>query len=187
MILATSLLLVVGMLGRDTRGADLPPAKQALFLARVIAYDGNLKTRAGPSVDIAILVKKGDKASEQMSEGLLSAFKALEGAKLSGLNVRVLRVFFPGRAELDKTIESEGIDTLYVCSGLDAHLAEIKSVTHARKVMTVASQEGHLKSGLTLGVFEIGGKNTILVNLEASREEGVSFGPDLLRLATVVR
>jgi hypothetical protein len=66
-------------------------------------------------------------------------------------------------------------------------LTDIKSVSRQRKVLTVASQEGHLKLGLSLGVFDIGGKNTIMVNLEASREEGAVFGPELLRLATVVR
>jgi len=66
-------------------------------------------------------------------------------------------------------------------------LSEIKNVSRQRKVLTVGSHEGYLKLGLSLGVFDIGGKNTILVNLDASREEGVAFGPELLRLATVVR
>ena len=80
-----------------------------------------------------------------------------------------------------------GVDTVYVCSGLDGSLADIKAVTRNRKVLTMASQEGHLQAGLSLGVFEINGRNTIIVNLEANREEGVAFGPELLRLATVVR
>jgi hypothetical protein len=175
------------MYGHLLRGGELSPAKQALTLARVIAYDGNLKTRAGPSVDIAILVKKGDKDSERMSEGLLQAFKALESAKLLGLPVKISRVNFSGREQLDMVIQSNGIDTLYVCSGLDANLNDIKAVARLHKVLTIGSQESHLKTGLSLGIFEIGGKNTILVNLEASREEGLSFGPDLLRLATIVR
>jgi hypothetical protein len=74
-----------------------------------------------------------------------------------------------------------------VCSALDASLADIKAVARMRKVLTVGSQEAQLKLGLSLGVFDIDGKNTIIVNLEANREEGVAFSPELLRLATVVR
>jgi len=122
-----------------------------------------------------------------MSEAILKAFTPLESAMLLSLPVKVTRLYFSGRESLDRAVREEGIDTFYICSGLDASLAEIKGVSRARKVMTVASQEGHLKLGLSLGIFDIDGKNTILVNLDASREEGVSFGPELLRLATVVR
>ena len=182
-----SLILAALLLGRSSSGGDLPPGKQAVFLARVIAYDGNLVARAGPTVNIAILAKKGDKESELMSEAILKAFSPLESATLLGLSVKVVRVYFAGREALERAVRDGGIDTFYVCSGLDASLPEIKSVSRQRKVLTVASQEGHLKLGLSLGVFEVGGKNTIMVNLDASREEGASFGPELLRLATVVR
>jgi len=74
-----------------------------------------------------------------------------------------------------------------VCSGLDANLAELKSVARTRKVMTIASSESQLRVGISLGVFIVDGKNIIYVNLEASREEGLSFGPEFLRLVTVLR
>jgi len=182
-----SVILAALLLSRNSNGGDLPPGKQAVFLARVIAYDANLKARAGPAVNIAVLAKKGDKESEKMSEAIVRAFTSLESATLVGLPVRVVRVYFAGREALERAVREDGIDTIYVCSGLDASLTEIKSVSRQHKVLTVGSQEGHLKLGLSLGVFEVDGKNTILVNLDASREEGVAFGPELLRLATVVR
>lgn len=187
MPLTASTVLVALLLARGLFGGELPPGKQAIFLARVIAYDGNLRGRAGPAINIAVLTKKGDKDSESMSEAILKAFTPLESATLLGLPVNVVRIFFSGREALERVVREGGIDTLYVCSGLDANLADIKNVSRQKKVLTVASQEGHLKLGLSLGVFDIGGKNTILVNLDASREEGVAFGPELLRLATVVR
>jgi hypothetical protein len=166
---------------------DLSAPKQAVFLARVLGYDANLKSRAGNAVNIALLAKKGDRDSEEMAEVLFKAFSQLESATLLGLPVRISHIYFTGRDALSKAIRDGGIDTLYVCRGLDANLGEIKSEARMRKVLTVASEEEQLKNGLSLGLFEMAGKNAILVNLEASREEGVSFGPDLLRLATVVR
>jgi hypothetical protein len=168
-------------------GAELPAAKQAVFLARIIAYDGNLKERAAGTVDIGILSRKGDKASEQMAESILKAFGPLESATLAGLPVKLTKLSFVGRDALDKAVRDEHINTIYVCEGLDANLSDITSVARNRKVLTIASQQDHLKHGLSLGVFDVDGKNTILVNLDASREEGVAFGPELLRLATVVR
>lgn len=168
-------------------GAELPPGKQVVFLARIIAYDANLKERAAGTVNIAILSKHGDMASEQSAESILAAFTPLGSTTLAGVPVKITKVSFVGREALDKSVRDEKIDTLYVCSGLDGNLGDITSVSRARKVLTIASQAAHLKLGLSLGVFDVDGKNTILVNLESSREEGVAFGPDLLRLATVVR
>lgn len=187
MPLTVSSILAGVLLAHGSLGGELPPGKQAIFLARVIAYDGNLKGRAGPVVNIGVLAKKGDKDSESMSEAIMKAFAPLESATLLGLPVKVVRIYFSGRESLERAVREDGIDTLYVCAGLDSNLAEIKSVSRQKKLLSVASQEGHLKLGLSLGVFDIGGKNTILVNLDASREEGVAFGPELLRLATVVR
>jgi hypothetical protein len=167
--------------------AELPPGKQAIFLARVIAYDAHLQDRAGAAVNIGVLARKGDKDSEKMADLLVKAWKSLETATLLGLPVRVSRLWYAGREALDRAVREGGIDAIHVGSGLDASLADIKAVARAHKVLTMASQEGHLKLGLSLGVFEIGGRNTIVVNLEANREEGVAFGPELLRLATVVR
>ncbi len=183
-------LLVSGLealLPRMGATAELPLGKQAIFLARVIAYDANLRDRAGEAVNIGILARRGDKESERMADLLFKAWKPLEKATVVGLPVRVTRLWFSGRDGLDRAVREAGIDTIHVCSGLEGSLADIKAVARTRKVLTLASQEGHLKLGLSLGVFEIGGRNTIVVNLEANREEGVAFGPELLRLATVVR
>lgn len=172
--------------GRCEAG-ELPASKQAIFLARVIAYDANLKARAGPTVNIAILTKKGDAESERSADAVLKAFAPLEAATVLGLPVKVSAIGFTGREALDQAIRAGGIDTLYVCQGLEPHLADIKAVARSRKVLTMASRERQLKEGVSLGVFLVDGKNTIMVNLDASREEGVAFGPELLRLVTVVR
>ena len=186
--LAQALVVLSGLaLGRDSDAGEMPPAKQAVFLARVIAYDGNLKVRAGAAINIGILVKKGDSGSETMSDGMVKAFAALGTVTVLGRPVKVSRLEFSGHDALDRLVKDEGIDTLYVCSGLESSLADIKSVARARKVMTVASSESQIRVGISLGVFVVDGRNIIYVNLEASREEGISFGPDFLRLATVLK
>jgi hypothetical protein len=122
-----------------------------------------------------------------MSDGLVKAFASLGAPTILGLSLKVSRIYFAGRDALDRAVKDEGIDTLYICSGLDSNLTDIKSVARTRKVMTVGSSESHVQLGISFGVFIVDGKNTILVNLGASREEGISFGPEFLRLATVVR
>jgi hypothetical protein len=187
LVVQASVLVATALPSPRAAGAELPPGRQAILLARIVAYDGHLQARAGAAVNIGVLAKKGDKDSERMAGGMTKAFATLESATLLGLPVRIGRVDFSGREALERAIREGGLDTLYVCSGLDASLADIKAVTRARKVLTLGSQEAHLRNGLSVGVFFVEGKNTILVNLEASREEGVQWSPEMLRLATIVR
>ncbi len=186
-VLQASALVLALVPCRAALSAELPPGKQAIFLARVLAYDANLKERAAGAVNIAVLARKGDHDSERMADVLVKAFTPLETATILGLPVRVSRLYFGGREAFDRAVREGGIDTVYVCTGLEASLADIKAVARARKTLTLASSPTHLKQGLSVGVFEMDGRNTIIVNLEANREEGVAFGPELLRLATVVR
>jgi hypothetical protein len=166
---------------------EVPVARQVLILTRALAYDGNLKNRAGADLLIAVLGKPGNAASDELASTMGKAFRGLGNVKVQGLAVRATQLSFKDAAGLAAAIESQGIDALYVCPGLDAELTGIFEATRRLKVVTMASRQDYVQRGLSLGVFAIDGKPTIVVNLAASKQEGAAFGSDLLRLAKVIR
>jgi len=166
---------------------EVPAARQVLILTRALAYDGNLKTRAGTELLIAVLGKPGNAASDELGGMMGKAFRGLGNVKVQGLAVRATQLAYKDAAGLAAAIESQGIDALYVCPGLDAELMGIFEATRKLKVVTMASRQDYVQRGLSLGVFAIDGKPTIVVNLVASKLEGAAFGSDLLRLAKVIR
>ena len=166
---------------------SVPPSRQVVILMRALAYDGNLKSRAGDTVNIAILHKRGNAASEAMANSMTKAFSALESTQVSGLPIVVSRLTYTGEEALKKSITGAGIDFVYVCDGLEGDLEAIERSTRQMKVLSVGSLQQHVEKGLSIGVFQIEAKCTILLNLPASRLEGVSFAADLLRLAKVIR
>jgi len=122
-----------------------------------------------------------------MANAMTKAFGALESTQVSGLPIVVSRVPYAGEQDLTKTLASGGIDVVYTCEGLDDQLDVIKRVTHQMKILSVGSKQAQVENGLSIGVFEIESKCTILLNLQASRQEGVAFSADLLRLARIIR
>jgi hypothetical protein len=166
---------------------SVPASRQVVILMRALAYDGNLKSRAGDTVNIAILHKKGHAASESMANAMAKAFSALEATQVSGLPIVVARLSYTGEEALKKAITGAGIDFVYVCEGLDSDLDAIERITRQMKVLSVGSKLAHVEKGLSIGVFQIEDKCTILLNLSANRQEGISFAADLLRLAKVIR
>ena len=154
---------------------------------RALAYDDKLKTRAGDSIHLTILYKRGNARSERMASIMAKAFGALVSSQVAGLPIVVSRLAYAGGEALTRSIVASGIDMLYACEGLDSEIPAIAEVAHQRKVLTVASSAEQVHKGLSIGVFQVDSRTTILLNLKASRLEGVAFAADLLRLATVIR
>ena len=178
---------LTGQSARALADEEVPPSRQVVILLRALAYDGNLKSRAGATIDVAVLFKKGHARSEQMAATMAKAFGALSTTQVAGLPITVSRIGYGGTEALGKTISGAGIDLVYVCEGLEGDLGAISDATHRNRALTVGSRQEHVHGGLSLGVFQSDEKVTILLNLQASRQEGAAFAPDLLRLASVIR
>jgi hypothetical protein len=178
--------LVMSM-SRYVKADDLPPSRQVVILMRVLAYDGNLKSRAGDTINIAVMHKKGNSSSEQMANAMVQAFIGRQSTLVNGLPIAVAHVAYDDPSGLKKSIAGSALDFLYVCDGLEGDLDNIKDVTRQTRVLSVGARQEYVEKGLSLGAFQNDGKSTILINLQASRLEGVSFSSDLLGLANVIR
>jgi hypothetical protein len=170
----------------DSKGEAVAPDRQALILTRALAYDGNLKARAGSELVIGVLAKNGNGSADQAADALSKAIKALGPIKVQGLPLRSVRITYSNAANLASGIDNQGVDALYVCPGLEAELGTILDVTKEHHVLSIGSREDHVSRGASLGVFVVDGKPTIYVNLTASKNEGAAFGSDLLRVAKVI-
>src|SRR5262249_34552730 len=146
-------------------GDGVAPDRQALILTRALAYDGNLKGRAGSELVVAVLAKGGNSLSDQSAETFLRAMKALGPINVQGLTLRSIRVGYTNGNNLNSTVENQGVDALYVCPGLEAELGSILEVTKERRVLSMGSREEHVVRGASLGVFLVDGEPTIYVNL----------------------
>ena len=161
--------------------------RRATILARILSYDANLVSRAGSSVDVALLFKRGDKDSEQTAELIRAGFDAIRSAKVGGLGLTIQAVAFQSGPQLDELIVRRGIDAVVLVGGLDAEIGTIKQVTRRRLVLSMGNDESQVSKGISVALVEEDAKLTIYVNLSQSKEEGVSFSPDMLRLAKVIR
>jgi hypothetical protein len=180
-------ILVVCLWPRVSRADQVAPDKQAVIIARALAYDDNLRGRAGDSLVVAVLFKPGAGGSEGVADGMVRAFKALEGVKVQNLPLRVVKIAYGGKDALHGAVTGQGIDAVYVCPGLEGDQSGIREESRRDHIITIASREEQLTSGLSLGVFQFEGKTTITVNLPSSKDEGAAFSSELLRLARVVR
>jgi hypothetical protein len=181
--------LILALLASATpaRAQDVPPERQVLILGRALAYDDDIKNRAGDDVTIAVLAKTGNPSSETMGANMLKAFRGIGGVKVQGLGLKFTQLGFTNGPTLQANLASQNVDVLYVCAGLEADLPAVIEATRKRRIVSIGSRLEHVERGLALGVFQVDGRPTIVVNLPASKAEGSAFSSDLLRLAKVLK
>jgi hypothetical protein len=183
-------VLVWGALESATgsAAADVPPMQQSLLAFRVLAYDRNLKNRAGEVATIAILFKRGHAESEDMRDKVATAMvEAAKTTDISGLAVKIVRITYKDADELERVAGSQRLAAAYVCPGLLGDIHDISRVSRKLSILTVTPTEKYVDAGLGIGIVKRGARPTVLVNLPATRAEGTDLDAALLSLAEVKR
>jgi hypothetical protein len=172
----------------STAQADVRPSQQSVLILRILAYDRNLKTRAGNSVTIAVLYKQGDAESESANRSVGTAIEEVsKGANIAGLPVRVIHIPFTDQNAFEAKAAAERAAAVYVCPGLTAAIPNISAVTRRRAILSISANEGYLSAGLGIGLLMRQDKATVVVNLPATKAEGADLDAGLLRVAEVIR
>jgi hypothetical protein len=170
---------LVVALAAPALAATLPPQQQALVILRTLAYDRNLKARAGAKVTVALLT--GDVPCAAVKSALEESGRELS---VSGLPVRVISVAWGDGAAA--TLAAEKPVAVYVCPGLDAAVATITGYTRQNRVLSFSGSPEDVDNGVAIGVIGRGDKAAVLVNLAAARAEGAQLDSALLRVAEVI-
>lgn len=178
-------LLLATLFAGSAFAARIPVDKSAPILIRALAYDRDLKNRAGPSVTLAVVYNPSSPTSVSESNTALAAFKQLESLTVQGLPFRATRL--PYGPDLSAKITEQGIDAVFLVDGLSNELEAIVDLTRRRKIVTLTTEEADVRRGAAIGVVLADGKPTLMVNLAASTAEGAQLSSDLLRLAKVLR
>ena len=166
----------------------ITPLHRAAILVRTLAYHKKSGATASKTSVIAVLGKAGSSGSTAEAKEMEEAFKKVASTiPKGGDRVKIARLDYSSAARFDSDLQKLDVKAVYVSEGLDSELKDVQQVTRRRKVLTLSGQERSVRAGLSVGVYASGGKSRLLVNLTACRAEGASFGPELLRLAEIVR
>ena len=183
-----SRLLVVAMLTAPL-AADpaVPPTLQAAILAKMLSYDRALKPRVGASIDIGVVFKASDKASEESATALLAAFEAMGTRTIQGLPLHASRHAYKDPAQLAQWLKADGIDLVYVTEGLGKERDAIRAAAVEAKAVTAGTDRAQVEAGLAVAVVLRGTTPRILVNVASTQAVGMSLDPKLLELSDVIR
>ena len=150
-------------------------------------YDRELAKRVGDDLKVAVLFSSADPDSVRAKDESLLILETLSSKTVKTIPIRFTSVDFTSPEALSQTVERDGIDVLYVAPGLSARIAEIVRVSQQRQIVTAAGVPGYVDQGLAVGIGLRQDKPQILINLDASKQQGSVFDASLLRIATVAQ
>lgn len=169
---------------KRSRAEELPARNHALLLLKVLAYDRNIRQRAGSAVTVGVLSQAGDRASEDRGATLRAAFEEVANdVVVASLPVRVKEVPFRNGADLEARLEALHPALLHVDVALAAALPEIVRLTRRLAVCT-AGTRSMAEAGVAVGVA---GRAGLVVNLAGARAGGADLDAALLAISEVIR
>jgi YfiR/HmsC-like len=182
---AFAVIGVLSMMGAGdiAQEAQLPVQVQVSLFARIWTFDRNHDSRADDGLVIGVVYQSSVRSSLRTKNVFVSATEALPPRDGS---VRVIEIDYVDPQALEEAVRSHGIDMLYVAPLRAVDVDQIAVLAGRLKVLTCTGVPQYVSQGLAVGLELSDGRPGIVVNREASRQQGADFGSSLLQLARIV-
>ena len=166
-------------------GRASPADDEAKILLRAISFDRALPARAGSEVVISVVYDARASGGERERDGRVLAFRKLSGRTMAGLPMRVTSLDCSPSKSLDDALR--GVDIVYLTSGAKDCVRALTAATRKLRIASLASGRALVELGVTIGVTIEGARPKLLVNLKASKAEGLDLASQMLQLAEVIK
>lgn len=162
-----------------------PADDEARILLRAISFDRALAARAGAEVVISVVYDGRTSGGERERDGRVLAFRKLADRTIAGLPMKVTWFDCSPSRPMDEALR--GVDIVYLTSGAKECVRSVTAVTRRLRIASLASERALVEQGVTIGVTMGGARPKLLVNLKASKAEGLDLASQMLQLAEVIK
>jgi hypothetical protein len=158
---------------------------EAKILLRALSFDRALAARAGTEVVISVVYDARASNGEGERDGRVHAFRKLAGRTIAGLPMRVISSDCSPPSRMDEALR--GVDIVYLARGAKACVRAVTAATRKLRIASLASERALVEQGVTIGVTIENARPRLLVNLKASKAEGLDLTAQMLQLAEVIK
>jgi hypothetical protein len=185
-LVATAVLLLLGLWSPDANADELTANDQATLLLRVLAYDRALASVQGDAIQVVVVFKNDSAAGAQ--KDLVSAFStAARRVNVQGKRVEISTITYEKGSMLAR-LTSAHAAVAFLTPGLDnGMLDEIRAATRKLHALSLTGVEAYVGPGASVALVARGDRARVLVNLPATKEEGAVLDAALLNMAEVVK
>jgi hypothetical protein len=158
---------------------------EAKILLRALSFDRALATRAGAEVVVSVIYDGRASNGEGERDARVRAFRKLSDRTIAGLPMRVIWSDCAPPTRMDDALR--GVDIVYVTRGAKECVRAVTTATRRLRIASLASERALIELGVTIGVTIESARPKLLVNLKASKAEGLDLTSQMLQLAEVIK
>jgi hypothetical protein len=185
-ILAVASILFCGPKSAWPEDMPVPVDDQIPLLMKILTFDMNFGTKFDAELIIGIVYSPNDSLSSRVAMDFTEALNRLAGKTLKRLPIRHVLLPYRSEAELADLVRANGVNLFYIVPGNAANLEGVLRTSQAIGITSATGVPEYVEKGVAVGIgLTPNRKARILINLPASRSEGVSFEASFLRMATV--
>jgi YfiR/HmsC-like len=155
----------------------LAVGEQGSLILKIVSSDSELRSRR-EDLRLGIVYLPGVAVSTSVKDELAAS---MPSAKAGGRTLTAIPLLMTSADDLERAIERNSIDVLYVTPGLDSVLGDVLSVSRRNGVLTVTGVPEYVDRGVTVGF--VGGSRmqvAVTVNLRSARDESRRFDTSFL-------
>lgn len=156
-----------------------------LFL-KILTFDRNLKARVGAEIVIGVVYQKKFRVSFLTCEEFVTAINTSPIKKIEKLPVKYVLIDLDS-TEISTALSNNAVDMLYVTPLRAVEIKQIVGICHDRHLTTLTGVVDYVEQGLGIGIGIKDKKPKIIINLPASKAEGLDFSSELLKLAKIIQ
>ncbi len=164
----------------------LPVEDQVPLFIKILNYDRSLKNRDDDKVVIGIIYQEKFRKSDITKDEFLNSIQDISDNTINGKPVECIPVEVSNLQNLDRIIDSRNISVLYVAPLRSIEINRIYHISRRKKVVTISGVSKYIREGISVGLELVDEKPKILINRKASKNEGIDFTSQLLRLAILI-
>ena len=172
---------MVMVAGKSAYSQEIPSKLQAAIFLKVLSYDSSISAKKGNKITIFIVT---DRKTITKKQSLVSGFEMLVGRRIGSKTISVKSI---DATEATSVSPNDSILYLDAASAAETVTA-ILSVAVAKKIATLGGSEALAKKGVAVGLgVGADGKPKIIINLNASKKQGMKLSSRVLGLAKLVQ
>lgn len=165
----------------------VPVNVQIPLILKIMTFDRHFNANPGNRVIIGIIYQSNVRSSVNIKDEFVREITRSAAKDIRGTPVTCVPLDISGEMSLAESVLQEHVRLLYVTPLRSVSLQSILAVSRVYQIPTLSAVGEYVESGLSVGLVANGPRAQILINLPASREEGIEFSSQLLKLARVIQ
>jgi hypothetical protein len=163
---------------------EMPIETQFNLFFKIIEFDRNFNAEQQSRI-FAIVYQSKYRYSLNTKEYIFTDFVRRSKSQLEEMKISLIAIDLNETALID-FLANRKIDYMYIAPLRSFDIKEITEQSQRHKILTLTGMAEYVKLGLSVGISRQGNHPSIIINLPASKNEGVLFGSQLLKLAQIV-